>query len=377
MDAIPAMGVEQSGGGESHSNKRRKLMSDDLDTVVPLSVGGMVFKTMRSTLEKSPFFCRLFQPGKSLEIDGESVFVDRDGQHFDLILSYLRGGDLIETDTKVLQRLKLEAQFYGLDPLATAISERLSEPVQCFKYYGGAQAGTTTQGAEAGTGQGMQWVILNERAGASKAAASTSKGACTACAAVDDAPKVGCRVCRKVWHRTCTDPPVTTMLVGTPWVCPACMAAGGVPTKGKVVKKQVVPLTTNAKLAVIRWKQESEAEGGTKLTWREIGARLVQEGFCPVEPEKSTMSKIYKERETHLRRADDMTEAERARSQRVRESSVPGLNAALLAWCVEQDRAGEQLKESGIVERAKQLGQHMTDLPKDFRYGKSWFQAFR
>ena len=63
-----------------------------------------------------------------------------------------------------------------------------------------------------------------------------------------------------------------------------------------MVKKQVVPLTTNAKLAVIRWKQESESEGGAKLTWREIGARLVQEGFCPVEPEKSTMSKIFKVR---------------------------------------------------------------------------------
>ena len=63
---------------------------------------------------------------------------------------------------------------------------------------------------------------------------STSKGACAACAVVDDSPKVGCRVCRKVWHRACTDPPVTAVLVSTPWVCPACMAAGGMPTKGKV-----------------------------------------------------------------------------------------------------------------------------------------------
>eukprot|EP00976_Prorocentrum_cordatum_P079904 1183765-Prorocentrum_minimum.AAC.4 len=52
------------------------------------------------------------------------------------------GGDLIETDTKALQRLRLEAQFYGLEPLINAISERLSEPVQCFKYDGGTTAGT-------------------------------------------------------------------------------------------------------------------------------------------------------------------------------------------------------------------------------------------
>ena len=52
-----------------------------------------------------------------------------------------RGGELIETDTKVLQRLKLEAQFYGLDPLVAAISEKLSEPVKCFNYDGGAAAG--------------------------------------------------------------------------------------------------------------------------------------------------------------------------------------------------------------------------------------------
>ena len=50
---------------------------------------------------------------------------------------------------------------------------------------------------------------------------------------------------------------------------------------------------TNAKLAVIRWKEESESDGGTKLTWREIGARLVQEGAALNGTDKYGRTPVY------------------------------------------------------------------------------------
>ncbi|KAL9646096.1 hypothetical protein ABK040_007974 [Willaertia magna] len=90
---------------------------------VALNIGGQVFVTSRTTLtlEKDTFFYKLLideQFGESFCINGE-YFIDRDPQHFPLILSYLRKRKINFEHLKEneLNDLIDEVEFYGIKSL--------------------------------------------------------------------------------------------------------------------------------------------------------------------------------------------------------------------------------------------------------------------
>jgi hypothetical protein len=89
-----------------------------MDDILILDVGGIKFKTTKSTLKKYPdtYFTGLLNDKYPLlkQEDG-SIFIDRDGKHFRLLLNFLRSGRIIlPTDEIERRELLIEAEFYLL-----------------------------------------------------------------------------------------------------------------------------------------------------------------------------------------------------------------------------------------------------------------------
>ena len=70
---------------------KRARISDDLRGVVRLNIGGKKLQTTRETLSASGFFASLleFDSDGDKDADG-NIFVDRNGDHFAVILDALR-----------------------------------------------------------------------------------------------------------------------------------------------------------------------------------------------------------------------------------------------------------------------------------------------
>ena len=88
---------------------------------IKLQVGDHAFTTSRETLcmRKGSMLEAMFSGRHSIkpEEDG-SIFIDRDGEHFKLILNYLRDGKLpsgLSNDTR--EALAAEAEYYQLEDL--------------------------------------------------------------------------------------------------------------------------------------------------------------------------------------------------------------------------------------------------------------------
>ena len=64
--------------------------------IVKLNVGGMQYVTTRDTLMTygDNFFSALLSEKFKVAKDGESIFIDRNGELFALVLDYLRTGEL-------------------------------------------------------------------------------------------------------------------------------------------------------------------------------------------------------------------------------------------------------------------------------------------
>lgn len=89
--------------------------------MVDLNVGGVHYTTSISTLRRQPnsFLDSMFSGRYELQRcpDGR-VFIDRDGDIFSYVLAYLRDGTIpvgIETEVRLLRRLKQEFEFFSLD----------------------------------------------------------------------------------------------------------------------------------------------------------------------------------------------------------------------------------------------------------------------
>ncbi|NXG75378.1 KCNRG protein, partial [Baryphthengus martii] len=101
--------------------------------VVVLSVGGMRFVTRASTLQQFPEsrLARMLNDDdrEFKQVNGE-FFLDRDGTLFSYIMDFLRTLQVsLPTDFSDYQRLRREAEFYGLYPLAQLLSqEHLLKP---------------------------------------------------------------------------------------------------------------------------------------------------------------------------------------------------------------------------------------------------------
>ena len=82
---------------------------------------GVAHVTTRETLQRAPYFARL-----SHEAHGE-IFIDRDGTHFRYILNHLRGECALPRDRHILEEMRIEASYYGLEQLRTKILSLLRE----------------------------------------------------------------------------------------------------------------------------------------------------------------------------------------------------------------------------------------------------------
>ncbi len=103
-----------------------------MDPIVLLDVGGQMFRTRKSTLatQDDGFFRKLVSEEwvESTQTEGKALFIDRDPQCFDSVLSYLRSGKIYLSDysSVYLAQLLDEAEFYMLDNLILSIQQELS-----------------------------------------------------------------------------------------------------------------------------------------------------------------------------------------------------------------------------------------------------------
>ncbi|CCD68454.2 BTB domain-containing protein [Caenorhabditis elegans] len=106
-----------------------------MSETVQLDVGGTIFKTSKSTLTKFNGFLKIMlESDIGLKIDESgSIFIDRSPKHFDLILNFMRDGDVVLPSCELtVKELLAEAQFYLLDELIELCSLKI-EPVQAPK----------------------------------------------------------------------------------------------------------------------------------------------------------------------------------------------------------------------------------------------------
>ena len=84
--------------------------------IVNLNVGGLVYCTSRTTLQKYPFFSKV----------EDNEFIDRDGTYFYYILNAMRGSNLVPCDQHIADHIREEAFFYGLTAYAQKIKQNRS-----------------------------------------------------------------------------------------------------------------------------------------------------------------------------------------------------------------------------------------------------------
>ena len=87
---------------------------------VNLNVGGTHFRTSLSTFEK---LSKMVSGKMRLEKDKDGVvFIDRDAKHFNRILNFIRDGLIPIPETRAeREELQMEAQFYGMQSLISAL----------------------------------------------------------------------------------------------------------------------------------------------------------------------------------------------------------------------------------------------------------------
>ena len=99
--------------------------------VVTLNVGGKIFATTLSTLNKMPqsmigaMFSGEFTAAK--DANGH-VFIDNDGSAFHVVLNFLRHRQLVVSDVELSQlhpQLLFDAEYYCLPELQSAVQQRM------------------------------------------------------------------------------------------------------------------------------------------------------------------------------------------------------------------------------------------------------------
>jgi len=110
---------------------RRILSQVHFKSTVKLNVGGKIYKTTLDTLRNDPdsMLCAMFSGRHELKADEEdgSYFIDRNGELFGYILDYLRNGELLCPDDKIVQkRLLKEAEFFQVQGIITLLEEKTS-----------------------------------------------------------------------------------------------------------------------------------------------------------------------------------------------------------------------------------------------------------
>ncbi|EFP09823.1 hypothetical protein CRE_21330 [Caenorhabditis remanei] len=112
--------IELSNYCTHHLDRKSSRNSTPVVDIVQLDIGGTIFKTTKSTLTR---FDGMFKTMLDNEIsvkkqDFESIFIDRSPKHFDIILNFMRDGDVELPETnRELREVSKEAQYYLLGGL--------------------------------------------------------------------------------------------------------------------------------------------------------------------------------------------------------------------------------------------------------------------
>ncbi|CAP36761.1 Protein CBG19646 [Caenorhabditis briggsae] len=101
--------------------------------VVKLNIGGKVFQTTESTLKRfDGFFKTLLETSVPITRDkNDNYFIDRSSQHFEIILNYMRDGDVVLPDSdKSILEIQKEAQYYMLMGLVEICEKKIPKKVE-------------------------------------------------------------------------------------------------------------------------------------------------------------------------------------------------------------------------------------------------------
>lgn len=127
---------KEEGGLEE--NKEKKRLSIQLESrfnivvnqktseIVKLNIGGYQYETTFSTLTCIPdtYFSLLLSGRFPFQKDERGAFfIDRDGQYFAPILTFLRTGEVIVPPNMTLKDIKREAEYFLIEPLLLKINE--------------------------------------------------------------------------------------------------------------------------------------------------------------------------------------------------------------------------------------------------------------
>ena len=128
FDLMKQQAVDVRKEKDAFDSVAKKLDHVHFASTIKLNVGGQHFTTSLQTLTKDPgsmlhaMFSGRFDT-KPAE-DG-SHFIDRDGTHFRYILNYLRTGELVLPEDKIVQReLLSEAEFYQVQGIIDELCPR-------------------------------------------------------------------------------------------------------------------------------------------------------------------------------------------------------------------------------------------------------------
>ena len=102
--------------------------------IINLNIGGHKFTTSLQTLQSEPssMLGAMFSGRHPIiKQDDGSIFIDRDGRHFHMILNYLRGNissvEQLSYDRIILSDLSSEAEFYQLQGLCEILKSKGKE----------------------------------------------------------------------------------------------------------------------------------------------------------------------------------------------------------------------------------------------------------
>ncbi|ULU02802.1 hypothetical protein L3Y34_002417 [Caenorhabditis briggsae] len=94
--------------------------------IVNLNVGGTVFQTTKATLTRfDGMFKTMLDNGITVKINEiDTLFIDRSPKHFDLILNFMRDGDVeFPENSREIREIRREAQYYLLGGLVEACEQ--------------------------------------------------------------------------------------------------------------------------------------------------------------------------------------------------------------------------------------------------------------
>ena len=105
--------------------------------VAKFNVGGKIYEVSCSLLERYPDTMLVKSSSKQWQEDSTSeIFIERDGELFRHVLSFLRDGHVALPVTETKKRLMLELQYFGVDSVnEESIDDNASQSLQCGDIY--------------------------------------------------------------------------------------------------------------------------------------------------------------------------------------------------------------------------------------------------